>query len=82
MCPATSPPDGGRDLSPRPRPVSVTENDGAIRYVYALSQRPPNVHLKHDPHNRLIRIVWPDGKTSVFRDEPVRILLVVPRAGP
>ena len=75
--------DDGQGADAEPRLVSVSKDDGAPRYVYAFPGRPCRVRVEHDRDKRLFRIVGPDGKTSVFRDEPVRFVVVVrdPRTG-
>jgi hypothetical protein len=34
--------------------------------------------FEHDPAKGIFRIQWPDGETEVFRDKPVRHLVVEP----
>jgi hypothetical protein len=74
---------GGQSVDAEPRLVSVSEDDGATRYVYAFAERPCRVRVEHDRDKRLFRVVGPEGRTSVFRDEPVRFVVVVrdPRTG-
>jgi hypothetical protein len=40
----------------------------------------PTYHFEHDPENGIFRIRWPDGTVEVFRDKPVRYLVVEPDA--
>jgi hypothetical protein len=44
----------------------------------ALVPSRPTYHFEHDPEKGIFRIRWPDGKVEVFRDKPVRHLVVEP----
>jgi hypothetical protein len=74
--------DDGQSADAEPRLVSVSEDDGAPRYVYA-PERSCRVRVEHDREKRLFRIKGPDGRTRAFCDEPVRFVVVGrdPRTG-
>jgi hypothetical protein len=76
MDPTTSGPESGHDADLDPQPDLVADYDGVIRYVYSVAERPCRVKVEHDRDKRLFRILGPDGKTRVFRDEPLRFLVV------
>ena len=43
--------------------------------------RPALFDWEHDREKGIFRITWPDGEVEVFRDKPVRHLVVEPDAG-
>jgi hypothetical protein len=47
-------------------------------YYYQFPERPARVKVEHDPEKRVIRVIGPEGPPAVFRDQPVRFLVVEP----
>src|SRR5438874_13815956 len=75
---ARSHPNPLADLSDAPRLLEVIEDQGGTRYIYECPDPPPRVRVDHDEEKRLFRVTGPDGETAVFRDQPVRFLVVEP----
>jgi hypothetical protein len=77
-------------FAPRERVRSCDSTAGIITYTYfvmdqeeaagsaAGSETPPRYSFEHDRENGVYRVKWSDGEVEVFRDKPVRHLVVEP----
>jgi hypothetical protein len=63
-------------MDPEPQSVSHITT---ITYSAPIRSR-RTYHFEQDPEKGILRIRWPDGKVEVFRDKPVRHLVVEPDA--
>ncbi len=64
----------GADVGPRLR--AIVEHENTTHYYYEFPESPPRLTVDHDLPKHVFRITDADGKTAVFRDEPVRFLVV------
>jgi hypothetical protein len=63
----------------QPRLVEVIEHEGGLTIsTYEFPKRPPDDQIEHDREKRVFRATEREGKTAVFRDEPVRFLVAEP----
>jgi len=76
MDPSTGGSEGDDDTGAVPQPDLIADSEGVTRYVFPFAERPCRVKGDQDREKRLFRILGPDAKTRVFRDEPVRFLVV------
>jgi hypothetical protein len=68
--------DSGEATNDEPRMVRIVEYGDEARYVYEFPERSSRVNVEHDLAKRVFRIMESNGRTAVFRDEPVRFLVV------
>jgi hypothetical protein len=61
-----------------PAPVSRESALGVITYTYETPKEPKDCSFQHAKANGMLVITSPDGKTELFRDNPVRYLVVEP----
>ena len=69
--------DSGQGANEEPLGWSGSSSMGMRRVMFTNSPRSPRVKVEHDRETRVFRIVESNGRTAVFRDEPVRFLVVV-----
>ena len=61
------------------RLVQIVQRSGGPNvYYYEFPDRPARVKVEHDREKRVIRVIERDGRTAVFREQPVRFLIVEP----
>jgi hypothetical protein len=66
----------GRSADEKRQPVNLVQA-GELGWLRPGDGNPPP-RMEHDREKRLYRITDHDGKTELFRDEPVRFLVVEP----
>ena len=70
---------GGADAPARwPEPVRYEAAPGVVTYTYGVREAPRHFSFNHDRTRGLYAVTKPDGTTELFRDNPVRYLVVEP----
>ena len=82
--------DRDEHLTPQERVCSCESAAGVITYTYFVmdeaeatgsanvSKAPPPYTFEHDREKGVYRLKWSDGEVEVFRDKPVRYLVLEP----
>ena len=73
MGPTNCSSDRGQGPSEEPRLLMVIEYADETRYTFQFAPSTAGPGVEHDRQKQVFRITEPDGKTAVFRDEPVRL---------
>jgi hypothetical protein len=63
--------------------MNLEGQSGPVITTYTYSTRVdggPTYRFEHDPEKGIFRIRWPDGRVELFRDKPVRHLVIEPDA--
>ncbi len=70
---------GGADAPARwPDPVCYEATPGVVTCTYEVREAPRHFSFDHDRTRGLYVVTQPDGTTELFRDNPVRYLVVEP----
>ncbi len=72
-------PDPARADEPARWPAPVFEaTPGVVTFTYEAREAPRQFSFAHDRARGLYVVIQPDGTTELFRDNPVRYLVVEP----
>ena len=73
-----SDPSGAEAPARWPAPVRSEATPGVVTYTYEVCEAPRHFSFAHDRTRGLYVVTGPDGTTELFRDNPVRYLVVEP----